>query len=104
VLTTITLTEAERAWLQLVSKRTGKGPQELLQEALDLLADRYSASDRLGSLRQARGIWKDRDDLPNLMELRAEFDRRETGMISSMGDPVRIAADPGPTTNGRPHD
>jgi hypothetical protein len=31
--------------------------------------------DRLARIRQARGIWKDRTDLPDLRKLRGEFDR-----------------------------
>jgi predicted RNase H-like HicB family nuclease len=31
---------------------------------------------RLEKLRQARGMWKGRDDLPTLSELRKEWDRR----------------------------
>jgi hypothetical protein len=31
--------------------------------------------DRLELMRQARGIWKERNDLPNFDRLRSEFDR-----------------------------
>ncbi|HYX29340.1 MAG TPA: hypothetical protein VE863_12315 [Pyrinomonadaceae bacterium] len=39
------------------------------------VVDDTNGNDRLARLRKARGIWKDRNDLPNLRELRAEWQR-----------------------------
>ena len=33
------------------------------------------STDRLELMRQARGIWKERDDMPDFERLRGEFDR-----------------------------
>ena len=74
-MTQITLTETEGELLHTLSQCTGKTEEALLREALDLLAARVAAQDRLAAFRQARGMWKDRDDLPSLTELRADFDR-----------------------------
>lgn len=35
------------------------------------------AGDRLGALRAARGLWKDREDLPDAAALRHEWDRSD---------------------------
>src|SRR4051812_30137623 len=69
----ISLTEAEL--LRAISRRTGKAEEELVREALDLLNAQVSSQDRRALLRRAKGIWRDRDDLPTLSELRAEMDR-----------------------------
>ncbi len=69
----ITLTDAENEILRGMAQRTGKTQDELLHEAIKLLAQ-PEQEDRLNLLRQARGIWKGRDDLPELRE-RDEFDR-----------------------------
>lgn len=55
---------------------TDRQRREDIERALNsaLVAKR----DRLSLLRQARGIWKERDDLPDLMrQLRKEVDIRE---------------------------
>lgn len=76
----INLTESQSAALREISERTGKSESELVQEAVEKYlseADEKEAKrqDWLRRLDQAAGIWKDRDDLPSLEELRAEFDR-----------------------------
>lgn len=73
--TQISLTDAERDMLQVMSGQTGKSTEDLIHEGLGLLIARSSLLDRRAALQQARGIWRDRDDLPDLAELRAEWDR-----------------------------
>jgi hypothetical protein len=60
----ITLTEAESETLRALSQRIGKTQEELLREAVGQLFARLQQQDRHALLRQARGIWKDRHDLP----------------------------------------
>lgn len=48
---------------------------ELIREAVDGFLDRYGEGNRQELLRGARGMWKDRDDLPDFEALRREFDR-----------------------------
>jgi hypothetical protein len=67
------LTEADCLLLQSMSQLTGKTESELLHEALNLLKVRVE--NRRSLLQRARGIWRDRDDLPTLTELRSEMDR-----------------------------
>jgi hypothetical protein len=40
------------------------------------LIAQFQLEDRLSLLRQARGMWKDRTDLPSLTDLRREWDRQ----------------------------
>jgi hypothetical protein len=48
----------------------------LIREAVDGFLDRYREGNRLELLRGARGMWKDRDDLPDFGALRKELDER----------------------------
>lgn len=82
--TQINLTDSQSDALQELSRRTGKTEDELLQEAVNKLIGEVGEAEakrqkRLESLRRARGIWKDRDDLPDFEKLRAEWDRFDFG-------------------------
>ena len=73
----INLTDSQVDALHKLSRRTGKTEDELLGEAVEKLIGEAEVKrqKRLEKLRQARGMWKDRDDLPNFEKLRAEWDR-----------------------------
>ena len=73
-----TLTDQENMALAEIAKKTGKTQGELVREALREFINHFDNPDRLSLLRQARGMWKDRDDLPSLEELRGEFDRLDS--------------------------
>jgi hypothetical protein len=70
------LTEQEQTTLETLAQRNGKTPDELIHDAVKQLLARFQDEDRLRSLRQARGMWKDRTDLPSVVQLRREWDRR----------------------------
>lgn len=74
----IILTEKESHVLHVIAQQTGKTPVELLREAAAQFIAQFQQSDRRALLRQARGLWKDRTDLPALQTLRDEFDRLTT--------------------------
>ena len=69
------LTEQEQTALESMAQRTGKTPDELVHDAIKQFIAQCQAEDRLSLLRQARGMWKDRTDLPSLADLRREWDR-----------------------------
>ena len=69
------LTEQEQTALESMAQRTGKTPDELVHDAIKQFIAQFQAEDRLSLLRQARGMWKDRTDLPSLADLRREWDR-----------------------------
>lgn len=69
------LTEQHRQALVEISLLTGKSQQELITSAIEELITSYQQKKRLELMQQAKGIWKERDDLPSLEKLRAEFNR-----------------------------
>ena len=70
------LTEQEQTALETMAQRAGKTPDELVHDAIKQLIAQFQSEDRLRLLRQARGMWKDRTDLPALTDLRREWDRQ----------------------------
>ncbi|MBM4294353.1 MAG: ribbon-helix-helix protein, CopG family [Deltaproteobacteria bacterium] len=75
VRTQIYLTAKERDALRDLARQTGKKQSELIRRAIDEFIDRIQPRDRRAMLEQARGMWKDRNDLPDFRALRREFDR-----------------------------
>jgi len=75
VRTQIYLTEKEQAALRNLARQTGKKQSELIRRAIDDFIDRSQPRDRKAMLEQARGMWQDRDDLPDFRALRRELDR-----------------------------
>ena len=73
--TKINLTEQNQQALIEISHLTGKSQQELITSAIEDLIKNYQQKKRLDLMQQAKGIWKDREDIPNLEELRKEFNR-----------------------------
>jgi predicted transcriptional regulator len=69
------LTEKQRDALRDLARQTGKKRSALIRQAIDDFLDRHQPRDRRAMLEQARGMWKDRDDLPDFQALRREFDR-----------------------------
>ena len=70
------LTEQEQTALETIAQRAGKTPDEFVHDAIKQLIAQFQSEDRLRLLRQARGMWKDRTDLPALSDLRREWDRQ----------------------------
>jgi len=75
VRTQIYLTEEEHRQLHRLSRRRRESLSELIRQAIDDMLKRHSSGHRLETLRQARGIWKDREDLPDFARLRGELER-----------------------------
>ncbi|MDW7761924.1 MAG: CopG family transcriptional regulator [Acidobacteriota bacterium] len=75
VRTQIYLTGRQRDELAAIAKTVGKKQSELIREAVDRLIDEEGRNRREIVLREAAGIWKDREDLPDFRAMRAEWDR-----------------------------
>jgi hypothetical protein len=71
----IDFTEQELNALQDISLRTGKSQEQLIREAVDHFIAEFQNKDRKSLMQRARGMWKERQDLPNLEDLRREWDR-----------------------------
>ena len=76
VRTQIYLTEEERKGLGMLVEATGKKQAELIREAIDQLLDTASERRRASVLERAAGMWRTRDDLPDLQAVRQSWDRR----------------------------
>lgn len=75
VRTQIYLTEEEQKGLRALSRKTGLSQSELIRQAVDSLLTSNHQIDRGALLRQARGLWQDRADLPDFTAIRRELDR-----------------------------
>ena len=60
-----------------IAQRLGKTQSEVIRAAVDRLIDREGPGNRLESLRNGRGMWQNRADLPNFDLVRRELDRTE---------------------------
>ncbi len=75
VRTQIYLTERERQQLAVLAEQSGTSQSELIREAIDRYVVSRLGSERLPLLREARGLWQERTDLPDFAALRGELDR-----------------------------
>ncbi|MGD9900624.1 MAG: CopG family transcriptional regulator [Calditrichaceae bacterium] len=73
--TQIYLTDRQRAKLTILAENMGKKQSELIREAIDRLIEQADQNQKKSALKEAAGIWKDRDDLPDFKALRSEWDR-----------------------------
>jgi predicted transcriptional regulator len=71
----IHLSESTYRRLHQLAQRTGKSKSKIIEEALQQFIEQCSESNRLQLLRQACGMWKDRNDLSDVSTLRSEWDR-----------------------------
>ncbi|MBN2232717.1 MAG: ribbon-helix-helix protein, CopG family [Deltaproteobacteria bacterium] len=73
--TQIYLTDEQREELAVIAEHRGKKQSEVIREAIDGLIDRARRKRKKTALRDAAGIWKNRDDLPDFRTMRSEWDR-----------------------------
>lgn len=75
--TQIYITEQERAAINQMVHQTGQTQSEIIRIAIDKFFEQNSLQHRRQKLQQAAGLWKERQDLPDFVALRAELDRLE---------------------------
>jgi hypothetical protein len=73
--TQIYLTDKQRAELAVIAENMGKKQSEVIREAIDRLIDQTGQNRKKTVLREAAGIWKNRNDLPDFRSIRSEWDR-----------------------------
>lgn len=74
----IKLTEQERSALQEIARQSGKTEGQLIREAVEHFISEFRTKDRRGLMQKGRGIWRGRQDLPELNDLRREWDRTQS--------------------------
>ena len=72
--TQIYLTEQEHAGISRLASSLQKKQSELIRQAIDEFLVRSNPKDKLERIREAQGIWQDREAI-SLEELRSDFDR-----------------------------
>jgi hypothetical protein len=77
--TQIYLTDKEKRAVRSIARSLGKTQSEVIRTAVDRFIDHESSVDRLELLRSGRGLWRDRQDLPDFGCLRRELDRTSSG-------------------------
>lgn len=73
--TEVTLTDEEAAAIKRIADQSSRNEEDVIHFAIEMLIGQKVATSKLERLRAARGIWRDRTDLPDLRQLRAGFDR-----------------------------
>lgn len=73
--TQIYLSDHEHQGLQVLAQRCGRTQSALIREAVDVLLQQQQPESRLVRLREGRGLWAQRQDLPDWSALRRELDR-----------------------------
>ncbi len=73
--TQIYLTDKQRAKLAVIAENMGKKQSEIIREAIDRFIDQTGRNRKNAALKEAAGIWKNRDDLPDFRAIRSEWDR-----------------------------
>jgi len=74
-LETLPIPSQQLLTLQTIAHDMGKTLDELVREVLEQFIRQFQQRQQLTLLRQARGMWVNRTDLPDLSLLRAEFER-----------------------------
>ena len=77
--TQIYLTEKESDSLQRLANQMGKTPNGLIQEAVAKLLSQFDEETLRKNRMAAAGIWRNRDDIPDLDDMRRSAERFHLG-------------------------
>ncbi len=69
------LSDEQLELLDKIAAATGRSEDELIREAVEQYLQQAGLPERRERLRQARGMWRERTDLPDLRDLRGEWER-----------------------------
>ena len=73
--TQIYISEKMQEELDTLSRKRGTSNSEIIREAVTEYISQHSESETKKRLEAGAGLWKNKKDLPDLSELRKEFDR-----------------------------
>jgi len=77
----VQLTDENKRKIESLARQAGKSEDEVVNEAIEKMPNHDAPCDESAwkaAWRQAAGMWKDRDDIPELMaQLRREMNRVE---------------------------
>ena len=74
--TQVYLTESEKNHLDAISRTSGISQSQMIRQSIDDLIEKYAPAKRLAAVHNAFGIWKGRDNIHDLRDLRAGWGRR----------------------------
>ncbi|MDX1640566.1 MAG: CopG family transcriptional regulator [Balneolaceae bacterium] len=74
--TQIYITEEEQEALEKLSKERNTTKSNIIREAIDQYVADTTLEEKKKKLDAAFGMWKDRDDIPDVNELRKDWDDR----------------------------
>jgi hypothetical protein len=74
--TQIYLSEAEKTGLSRVAAQTGLSQSDLIRRAIDVFIDGEQDEDRSRVIQDIAGVWAERNDIPDVNELRAGWNNR----------------------------
>jgi len=75
--TQIYLTDKEKQAVRSIARRLGTTQSAVIRTAVDRFIDRAGTDNKLDLLRSGRGLWGDRQDLPDFDVVRRELDRTD---------------------------
>jgi len=73
--TQIYLEESASKKIRSIAAKSGKKQSEVIREAIDQFISSFQDGDQKAQLKRAKGIWKNRNDLVELEQLRSEWER-----------------------------
>lgn len=76
VRTQVYLTEEEKSSIESAALSQGVSQSDLIRRAIDELMARTIVVDKVSILDEIAGIWSERNDIPDLRDLRAGWRRR----------------------------
>ena len=85
--TIVDLTEEQRSWLELESRREGISRAEAIRRLVEEARKRDREAEFLTALKRGAGSWKSSEDSVDFQRrMRAEWDRDDRSVSQNLGD------------------